>query len=61
MDQQEALNQLLGQFKQQVLMMLNETADEFDKLDLTDEQRDIYNKFTASFGQKVLSIQVKAQ
>lgn len=59
MDQQEALNQLLGQFKQQVLMMLNETADEFDELDLTDEQRDIYNKFTASFGQKVLSLQVK--
>lgn len=60
-DQQQAVEQLLGQFKGQVMKMLNETADEFDKRELTDDQRRIYNDFTADFGQKILSIQAVAQ
>jgi hypothetical protein len=54
---EEQLQRLFGQFKTQILMLLNETADEFDKLDLTDEQREMYNKFTETFGRKVLNLQ----
>lgn len=56
MNNQEAINQLFGQFKFKVMMLLNDTADEFDKLDLNDEQRKTYNDFTGSFGKKVLEI-----
>jgi hypothetical protein len=58
---QQAVDSLLGQFKNQVMMMLNETADEFDARELTDEQKFIYNEFTAAFGQKVLSMRVTVQ
>jgi hypothetical protein len=55
-DRDEVVNELLGQFKREILQMLNETADEFDKLGLSDEQRKTYNDFTGTFGQKVLSM-----
>jgi hypothetical protein len=60
-NQQEAVNQLLGQFKSRVLMLLNETADEFDARELTDAQREIYNDFTGQFGQKVLAIKMEIE
>lgn len=54
----QALQRLLGQFKAAVIDMLNKTADEFDARELTDDQRRVYNDFTGSFGQKVLSLQI---
>lgn len=60
MTQQETLDQIVGQIKNDILMMLNATADEFDAMELTDPQREIYNKFTGVFGQKVLAIRYKA-
>jgi len=43
------------------MTMLNETADEFDAMEMTDDQKRIYNKFTGIFGKKVLDMQLKIE
>lgn len=58
-DQQ--LQHLFGEFKRQVLMLLNETADEFDQMELSDPERELYNKFTEVFGRKVLALQINLE
>lgn len=59
--QQRAADAILGEFKKQVMMMLNETADEFDALKLNNKQRKVYNDFVGAFGQKVLALQIKLE
>lgn len=58
MNPQELADQLMGEFKKQALQLLNETADEFDAMGMTDEQRQTYNDFTGKYGQKILQLKI---
>ena len=60
-EQQKVVDQIVGQVKGQVMMLLNSTADLFDAKELTDEQRQVYNDFTAHFGQEVLKIRLEVK
>lgn len=55
---QQAVEELFGQFKYQIMMLLNETADEFDDKLKTEEARKVYNDFTGTFGNKVLGLKI---
>ena len=58
-NQQQAVDEIVSQIKYTIMQMLNETSVEFEEMELTDDQRRIYNQFSGSFGAKVLAIHLK--
>lgn len=59
--QQRDLDRIIAYFKGEVLVLLNETAIEFDRRDLSYEQRQVYNDFTAEFSNKIIGIRMEVE
>lgn len=57
--QQNVVNQIVGECKTMMLEMLEVTKTEFEQRELTDDQKQIYSDLVISLAEKIMALQLE--